>query len=288
MPELPEVETIRQELFRVLKGKKFRAVEVRNPKTVGFSVKKFEQSIVGEKVIDIVRQAKLINIKLTGEKNIVIHLKMTGQLLYQDKNGKLFGGGHPDEKYLLETPGKFTQVIFSFSDNSKLYFNDIRKFGWIKLLKDEKYKEFIEQHKFGPEPLGENFTLDWFENALKTKSQKIKPLLMDQKFIVGVGNIYAAEALFMSGIDPHRPAKSLKLPEIKKLFQNIKKVLTDAIKLGGTSANTYVDIYGKKGNFVPKLKVYGRGGEPCKKCRTKLKNIKLAQRGTVYCPRCQK
>ena len=288
MPELPEVETIRQELLSVIKAKKIKSVEVKTPKIVGSKVKQFISGATGEKIINITRRAKLLVFKITQNKNILVHLKMAGQLLYQDKNGKLFAGGHPDEKYLLETPGKFTQVTFIFSDNSVLYFNDIRKFGWLKLLKDKELEVFLEQHKFGPEPLDKEFTLAWFIESLKNKPQKIKPLLMDQKFIAGIGNIYAAESLHLSGIDPRRQAKTLKPGEIKKLFQNIKKVLADAIKYGGTSTNTYVDIYGKKGNFVPRLKVYGRGGEACKKCKTKLKNIKLAQRGTVYCPKCQK
>ena len=287
MPELPEVETIRQELF-VIKGKKIKEVKVNNPKTVDNKVKKFIRETTNQKIIDITRRAKLLIVKLTADKNLLIHLKMTGQLLYEDQKGKLFGGGHPDEKYLLETPGKFTQAVFSFSDNSKLYFNDIRKFGWIKLLSDTELEKEFEKQAYGPEPLGEEFTLDWFTENLKKKTTKIKQLLMDQKFISGIGNIYAAESLFAAGIDPTKPAGKIRADKIKSLFQSIKKVLTESIKSKGTSANTYVDIYGKKGNFVPKLKVYGRQGEPCKKCKTELKKIKMGQRSTVYCPKCQK
>ena len=274
MPELPEVETIRRQLFKVLKNKKIIDVEIKVPKMVRAPLLTFKKNVVGSKIFDIGRKAKLLIIGLSNGFSLLIHLKLTGQLIVKNEKDK---------------PEKYTHFIFYFSDGTKLFFNDLRKFGFINIIKTVNLEKQLEKEKFGPEPLEKGFTLKLFKNLLEQKKiSKIKPLLMDQTFIAGIGNIYAAEACFYAGIKPTRPAGSLKLEQIKKLHEGIKKILKEAIRKKGSSVNAYVDTHGRKGKYVPFLKVYDRKGEKCVRCGAKIKMIKLAGRGAYFCPKCQK
>lgn len=274
MPELPEVETIRRQLEKEIKGKKIIDVEIKVPKLVKAPLLTFKKAAAGSNIINFRRRAKLIIFDLSNSYSFLIHLKLTGQLITKNKEDK---------------PEKYTHVIFYFSDDTKLFFNDLRKFGYIKLIETKKLDKELEKEKFGPEPLSKEFTLELFKELLnKKKVSKIKPLLMDQTFIAGVGNLYAAEVCFYAGVRPTRPAGLIKQEETKKLYDGIKKILKEAIKRQGSSVDTYVDIHGKKGGYIPFLKVYGRKGEKCFRCGTKIQMVNLAGRGTYFCPKCQK
>lgn len=303
MPELPEVQTIVSELDEKISRKTVSAVEVFKYKSVRPMNKKFVSGIIGKKIIGVTRRAKMIIIELTGKKYLLIHLKMTGQLVYQSKTGKGVSGGHPipvpgkvkslmaypmsGEIKNVGLPGKFTRVAFDFKDGSKLFFNDIRRFGWIKLVDEKTYKE--ETGKYGLEPLSEDFTLKNFKEKIKRyPNRKIKQVLLDQTLIAGVGNIYADEAAFAAKVMPTRLAKSLTEKKIKDLHRAIPRILKLAVKMKGTSADTYITTSGEEGKMMKYLKVYGRPGQKCRGCKGNIHKMKIGGRGTHYCPDCQK
>jgi len=293
MPELPEVETIKNQLKEKIIGKTIKGVEVKLPKMIkGMEAKEFIAKVKGAKIKDISRRAKLLIISLSNGYSLLIHLKLTGQIIYCQK--------FPEGKNQ-----KYSHLIYYFSDGSVLSHNDLRQLGYVKLVKTANLPEFFLKEKFGPEPLEKDFTLEKFKEILgkkviqkmklernppKSRSagrRRIKPLLMDQSFIAGVGNVYANEVCFCAGVLPTREAGDFKDKEIKKLYQCLINILQEAIRLRGTSADTYVDLHGRKGKYLPKLKVYGREGKKCLNCQSKIKRIVLAGRGTFYCPRCQ-
>lgn len=286
MPELPEVQTVVNHLTKTIIGKVFSNSKIKVAKMVN---PRFKSKIKNQKVIRVSRRAKLIIISLKSNKHILIHLKMTGQLIFVDKKGRASGGGHPitTEGFDLARPNKFTHIILDFKDGSQLLFHDVRKFGWMKIV--DKFEVDKLLNHFGVEPLSRKFTLETFKNILKKRPNlKIKQLLLSQELIAGIGNIYADESLFDAKINPSRIAKTLKLDEIKKLRLSIIKKLKQAIKLGGTSVNTFVSSSGSRGKFVEKLKVYQRGGKKCLRCDSVLNKVKIGGRGTVFCTKCQK
>jgi len=271
MPELPEVETIKRQLNRKIKGKKIKTVEVRLPRFVKYPLKRFKQFVAQAKITSISRRAKLLIIELSNEYCLIIHLKLTGQLIF---NGQ---------------PTKHTHLIYHFTDGSQLIHNDLIKFGFVKVIPKKELTDFFRKEKFGPEPLTKKFTLELFKKILsQRKNSKIKPLLMDQKFVAGIGNLYADEILFLAKVLPTRKVSTLRPEETKKIYQGIKNILPLAIKRHGSSFRNYVDAQGKKGNFVPLIKVYQRGNQPCFKCQTKIKKIKIGARSAHFCPKCQK
>ena len=266
MPELPEVETIKRELERAVLGKKISGVYVHNPAVIRQpQPAKFKKGLTGSKIQAIKRQAKVLIFELSNGKSLVIHLKMTGQLVYPGS-------------------GKKARVIFHFSDGSSMDFNDQRLFAELRLLDDWRNLKFIKG--LGPEPFA--LTPGEFNKMLLAKKAKIKPLLMDQAFISGIGNLYAAEALFRARIHPQRSASSLTEKEKEKLFKEIKDTLEEAIKCQGSSVDQYVQLNGEPGGYVKYHKVYDRAGKPCLVCKTPIKRIALSGRGTYFCPKCQK
>jgi len=271
MPELPEIETIKRQLNKEIKGKKIKKVEVYFPKLVKYPLKKFKDLVKGVKINNISRRAKLLIIELSNNYCLVIHLKLSGQIILNGQKNKQ------------------THLIYYFADGMKLLHNDLRKFGFVKIVSKDKLADFFVKEKFGPEPLFRKFTLELFRKILlKRKKSKIKLLLMDQKFIAGIGNIYSDEILFFARVLPERRVKTLKNTEIKRIFQKIKKILPEAIKRHGTSSRDYFDAYGKKGNYVSLLKVYQRKDKPCLLCKTKIKRIKMGGRSAHFCSKCQK
>lgn len=286
MPELPEVETIRLELQNLIQGKKIKSVTINLAKQVKGDRKEFLKVVTGAKVVAIQRRAKIIIFDLNNGWHLIFHLKLTGQLIYRSKNGKVSGGGHPIQQDLRNLPNKYSHVIFNFTDGSRLFFNDLRQFGWVKVVDDKELQKMDTE--FGPEPLDKKFTLKYFSDFLARRSTAIKPLLMEQRFIAGLGNIYAQEVCFCAGISPQRSANKIKLAEIKKLYNCIKKILRFAIKKKGTSTENYIDAFGREGKMENFLKVYGRAGRPCQRCKAVLKSIKQGQRTTIFCPKCQK
>ena len=269
MPELPEVETIRSQLENKIKGKIIKNIKVIDPRMINLPPKKFIFQIKGARIKHIRRRAKLLIIDLSNNYSLLIHLKLSGFLIYNQE------------------PDKYTNVVFEFNNNKKLLYKDFRKFGYMKLLKTSAIDKI--EKKFGPEPLDKNFTLEKFKKILqKRKRAKIKPLLMNQEFLAGIGNIYSQEACFYAKVDPARKVGTLNDNEIKNIYNGLKKIMSQAIKVRGASIDTYRDTAGQKGDFGTKLKVYGRVGQKCFRCGGKIKAIKLSGRTTYFCPKCQK
>ncbi|MFA6476585.1 MAG: bifunctional DNA-formamidopyrimidine glycosylase/DNA-(apurinic or apyrimidinic site) lyase [Candidatus Paceibacterota bacterium] len=283
MPELPEVETLKRELNKALIGLKLKDSRILWAKAVSpLSPDEFLKQIKGKRIKEVRRRAKMLFIDLEGELALAVHLKMTGQLIYKN-----IAGGHPDGEMLEKQPSKYTRIIFEFTDKSKLYFNDLRKFGWVKLVGDEQMGKLIEN--LGPEPLSPVFTPSLLGEIFKKyKNRTIKQILLDQTLIAGIGNIYADEACFLSNLLPTKKSSSLKPTQIKILRDNIIKVLKLSIQKKGTSSRNYRRSDGTRGGFVPHLNVYGRAGLACKVCDRPIKKIKHNGRGTHFCLKCQK
>ena len=283
MPELPEVETIRLGLQKKIVGLKIKKVEVLSPKSFLGNPKKVQ----GKNILKIWRKAKILGIDL-GNLSLLIHLKMTGQLIYDD--GKRFIGGHPTQDMVGPLPNKSTRVIFTFNNGSKLYFNDQRRFGWIRVIRGKGEGESGKLFdKLGPEPLEKEFTWEILKkNLLRHKSMPIKVALLDQSVVSGIGNIYANEVCFNAGLDPRIRVGDLGDKEFKKLQKGVIRVIKEGIKHGGSSRAHFVDPEGHKGYFLDYAKVYWRDKKPCKACGEIIQKFQLRGRGTYYCPSCQK
>jgi formamidopyrimidine-DNA glycosylase len=285
MPELPEVETIKLSLEKKVIGLTITNLEVLNPK----SFQGYPQKTIGQIIIKVWRRAKNLGIDLSNGTTLLIHLKMSGQLILEGE--KRFVGGHPTKDMLATLPNNSTRVVFILSDNSKLYFNDQRKFGWIKQLKTAE-TDFLKGEVFknlGPEPLEKDFTKEILKtNLLKHKNTPIKIALLDQSVVSGVGNIYANEGCFNAGIDPRKKVSTLTEEEFEKIYHGTIKALSDGVKYGGSTKTHFVDSDGKKGLFLEYANLYSREDKPCKKCKTKIEKFKLGGRGTYLCPKCQK
>jgi len=266
VPELPEVETIKRELEKKILGKEIVNIKVNREKVIKEpGAEAFRKGIIGETVKRIIRRGKALIIELRGDKFLIIHLRITGWLLY----------GGEDEK---------ARIVFGFSDGNFLNYMDQRLLGELKLREAYCDLKFIKE--LGPEAL--EISLSEFKEILKSRKTKIKVLLMDQHLISGIGNIYAQEALFLASIDPRRLANSLKGSEISLLHEKMVSVLKEAIKHKGSSVDSYRGIEGARGGMEKRLKVYGRKNESCLRCNTSIKKIALGGRGTCFCPHCQK
>ncbi len=285
MPELPEVETIVNDLAKTINGKIIRGIKIIDNKVINVKPSLFIKTLKGEKIVKVRRRGKLVIIKLK-KVYLVIHLKMTGQLVFVS-NKSIIAGGHTIKNIGRSLPNKYTRFILEFNNKNCLYFNDQRRFGWVRLLNQDELDDTL--NKLGVEPLSKEFDFIKLNLILKNKKKSfVKQALLDQKIIAGIGNIYADESLFAANIKPTRRVGDLKSFEIKKLSQVIKEKLKLAIKNRGTTFNNYVDTGGNKGNFSRFLKVYGRTGKKCKKCESIILKIKLGGRGTHYCEKCQK
>jgi len=263
MPELPEVETVRRDIQPFVKGRIIKNIEIIDPRNIKkIHPEILKKRLIGQKILDVSRRAKYLLFKLASGNYFTVHLGMTGRLLF--------------------APDGYVKVIFHLSGDKALYFSDARLFGKIRFF--EGYPDL----KLGPEPLENEFTKEQFREMLKTRKSPIKNLLLDQKFIAGIGNIYSIESLFRAGIHPQKRANKLSAEEAGKLYHEIKKVLLESLGHRGTSDSWFLDAHGKKGGFQLRLKVYGRKDEPCFKCKAPIKRIVMGQRGTYFCPRCQK
>jgi len=290
MPELPEVETIRRDLAKKVLNKKIKSLEILKTASIKSSVPEFKRVLLNSHFKEIDRIGKLLIFVLPKDKFLLCHLKMTGQLIYSDRTSLVAGGHSLGGKNLNDQvggtlPNKATRVVINFADKSHLFFNDQRRFGYLKIVDGIELEKIKET--YGIEPLQANFTFPSFIKALK-RSKNIKAVLLDQSLIAGIGNIYADEALFDAQLNPSRQALSLSPIEGRRLFSSIKKLIAKAISERGTTFNSYRDGAGGYGNFVKFLKVYGRKDERCPRCKGRIKKIKLAGRGTHYCPNCQK
>jgi formamidopyrimidine-DNA glycosylase len=305
MPELPEVETVVNELRPKLKNKKIKQVRVMLPKMVAVgpatlsNLRKptekvsedFSKTLKGKTISGISRRAKMIIIDLQGKLAILVHLKMTGQLIFfgtkeLDKQIRLLNS---EKSALVRLPTKSTHVIFEFTDGSRLFYNDFRQFGYLKLVTDKELSQVSELQGYGPEPLDKKFTYQEFEKLLiKRRNAPIKPWLMDPTIIAGIGNIYSDEILFYAKVRPDRTVKSLNPKEKVLVFNGIKKVLSDAVRLRGSSVGDFIRPSGDWGTYGKAHMVYGRDGEKCKVCGNMIKSMKFNGRTGSYCPKCQK
>ena len=326
MPELPEVETVRIGLAELLPGKVVKDVWHDWAKSFPNPPADVARFLLSSKILGVRRRAKVLIIDLSSDYSLVIHLKMTGQLVFVDKPQKQtlntnietlnksqisnkkapnslgfrnsdldigeagrFAGGHPSKSLVGKLPDKSTRVVIEFKDGSKLFFNDQRKFGWMRLLPTIEIPEIDFFKTVGPEPLEDDFTVDRFiERVQKRKNSPIKAVLLDQTVLAGVGNIYADESLWAAKIHPATPVARVPRTKLVALYNGLRDVLRLSIEKGGSTDCNYVDARGKKGSYLTFAQVFRKQGQPCPRCGTPIEKIRVAGRGTHICPRCQK
>ena len=287
MPELPEVETVVRGLNRLILKKKIMQVKHDWPKSFPNLEKDVNDFMIGAEISKVQRRGKAIIIKLNNGWALVTHLRMTGQMVYRGEEN--WGAGHPNDDFLNDLPNKSTRVEIDFEDQTKLFFNDQRKFGYMKLLPEPEIEELSFFQKLGPEPLEDNFTVEIFkERLLKKKNSLVKPTILDQSVIAGVGNIYADEALWRAKIHPETRIKDFSNIDFKNLHESIRFVMNKSIEKGGSTDRNYVNADGSRGNYLEYAAVYHKNGQPCKRCETEISKIRVGGRGTHFCENCQK
>lgn len=266
-----------------------KKIDILNAKTFQGDFKK----VINQKIINVWRKGKGLGIDLENGYSILFHLKMSGQVILKENNTKneekRFVGGHPTHDMLSDLPNKSTRVIFELTNDLIMFFNDQRKFGWIKILDIQELTLDKFLNNLGPEPLDKGFSWQQLrQNLLKHKKTPVKVALLDQSVVSGVGNIYACEACFRAQINPTIKVIQMDDSQFRKLHQAVIQSLQDGIKYGGSTKTHFVDSDGKKGLFLDYAKVYNRDKKPCLICGTEIKKIKLGGRGTFYCSECQK
>jgi len=287
MPELPEVETIRLGLKGLLPGRQITTVDFDWPKSFPNAPADVKRFLIGAQVLEVKRRAKVLIIDLSSQYSLVVHLKMTGQLVFRSP-GVQFGAGHPSESLIHELPDRSTRVTLTFKDGSQLFFNDQRKFGWVRLMPTIEVMELDFFKKVGPEPLGEDFDGKLlFERLQRRKNTSIKAAILDQTVLAGVGNIYADESLWGAKIHPARLVRDLKPAQVNKLYNELVYVLRMAIQKGGSTDKNYVNAEGKRGSYLSFARVFRREGQTCPRCGTIIEKTRVAGRGTHFCPHCQ-
>lgn len=286
MPELPEVETVRRGLHELIIGREVSEVWHDTPKGFPNSEADVNQFFIGASITDVRRRAKVLLIDLSSQYTVVIHLKMTGQMVF--RGDAVFGAGHPNDSLIGELPDRSTRVVVTFADGSKLFFNDQRKFGWMKLIPTLEVPNIDFMKKVGPEPLEADFTAHEFEERFKRRAKtSIKAALLDQTVVAGVGNIYADEALWGAKIHPKRLVGSVTADEFALLYTELRSVMNLAIEKGGSTDKNYVNAEGKRGSYMDFARVFRREGKACPRCGETIVKFKAAGRGTHICPNCQ-
>lgn len=289
MPELPEVETVRLGLSTFLPGRTVARVDANWEKSFPNSESDVQQFLIGATVTAIARRAKVLLIEFDTKYTLVVHLKMTGQLVFRGQGGEHFGAGHPNDSLIGQLPDRSTRVTLTFTDGSALFFNDQRKFGWMRLLPTAEVPQIDFFQKVGPEPLSADFTWTVLRDRLRRRANtSIKAALLDQTVIAGIGNIYADESLWGAKIHPQTLVKNLSDARIKRLYEAMVAVLKLAIEKGGSTDRNYVNAEGKRGSYLTFASVFRREGQPCPRCGTTIIKTKVAGRGTHLCPHCQK
>lgn len=287
MPELPEVETVRRGLQSLIVGKKVASAYTDNAKSFPNAPADVQRFLMGASVVAVRRRAKVLLIDLSSGYSLMIHLKMTGQLVYVDDHAR-FGAGHPNASLVQSLPDKSTRVTLTFADGSYLYFNDQRKFGWMKLLPTIEIPNINFMQKVGPEPLEADFTAEEFTQRFTRRAKtSIKAALLDQTVVAGVGNIYADESLWGAKIHPLRRVETITPAEFKKLYTELRVVMSLAIEKGGSTDKNYVNAEGKQGSYMNFARVFRREGQACPRCGTTIVKFKVTGRGTHICPHCQ-
>jgi formamidopyrimidine-DNA glycosylase len=287
MPELPEVETVRRGLHELIIGRVVAAVSHDTAKSFPNAAEDVNEFLIGATVRDVRRRAKVLLIDLSTDYTLVIHLKMTGQLVFRGADA-VFGAGHPNDSLIGELPDRSTRVTLTFKDGSNLYFNDQRKFGWIKLIPTLEVPNIDFMKKVGPEPLEADFTAEQFAERFKRRARSpIKAALLDQTVIAGVGNIYADESLWGAKIHPKQLTGTLTNDDFARLYTELRSVMNLAIEKGGSTDKNYVNAEGKRGSYMDFARVFRREGKECPRCGTTIVKFKAAGRGTHICPHCQ-
>lgn len=286
MPELPEVETVRRGLHELIIGKTVATEQHDTEKGFPNATTDVAEFLIGATITDVRRRAKVLMIDLSTDYSLLIHLKMTGQLVFV---GDIrFGAGHPNDSLVNDLPDKSTRVSLEFTDGTKLFFNDQRKFGWMRLLPTIEIPNIDFMRKVGPEPLSNEFTTqDFIQRLARRPKTNIKAALLDQSVIAGVGNIYADESLWGAKIHPKRLVSSLSEQEMNTLYHEMRSVMNLAVEKGGSSNSTYVNAEGKKGSYMDFARVFRREGLACPRCGTTIEKLRVAGRGTHICPVCQ-
>ena len=289
MPELPEVEVVKRSLTSKIQKLVVERITVKDEKLRYRINKKKLKILLGLKIVKILRRSKFLLFIFEKKTVMLVHLGMTGKFFFLNKNAKKFKTSfyyNIDES----KDNKHDRVIFSLSKKQKLIYNDVRKFGFIKILDKRQLQYNLHLKNLGPEPLGNSFDFKYFKNYLINRNRTIKDILMDQKFVSGLGNIYVNEVLFLSKVKPTKKTYLIKNKEIHKIIKNTKKTLKKAISLGGSSLKDFSSSDGKKGEFQQYFYVYGRKGENClnRNCNKKIIKTIIGNRATFYCPKCQK
>jgi formamidopyrimidine-DNA glycosylase len=286
MPELPEVETIKRGLSKLIINKKIKAVSYDCQKSFPNSNHELEVFVIDSSIISVHRRAKVLLIELSSGYTLMTHLKMTGQLVFRGE--QRFGAGHPNDSLIGELPDKSTRVEITFYDDSRLFFNDQRKFGWIKIMPTHEVQQADFIKKLGPEPLLDEFTPDIFINRIRRRSNTvIKAAILDQSVLAGVGNIYADESLWGAKIHPATRVKDVSDAELNCLYEEIRFILGLSIEKGGSTDKNYVNAEGKRGSYIDFARVFRKEGSPCSRCGTIISKTRVAQRGTHVCSTCQ-
>jgi formamidopyrimidine-DNA glycosylase len=287
MPELPEVETVRRGLAELIIGKTIASAKSDTPKSFPNTDTDVKQFLLGAEVTAVRRRAKVLMIDLSTDYSLVIHLKMTGQLVFVSESER-FGAGHPNDSLVNGLPDKSTRVTLGFTDASQLFFNDQRKFGWVKLMPTSEIPNLAFMKKVGPEPLAADFTAEQFAERFTRRGRtNIKAALLDQSVVAGVGNIYADESLWGAKIHPKRLTASITPAEFEALYTDLREVMNLSIEKGGSSNRNYVNAEGKRGSYMDFARVFRREGLPCPRCGTTIEKLRVAGRGTHICPYCQ-
>ncbi|KRM83948.1 formamidopyrimidine-DNA glycosylase [Limosilactobacillus coleohominis DSM 14060] len=272
MPEMPEVETVRRGLNEIADGQQIIGIDVNYGKTIENDVEEFREALVGQTIEHVDRRGKYLLFRFSNHLTMISHLRMEGSYFKQKT-------GTPVDKH--------THVIFHFKNGTDLCYRDTRKFGRMRLVTTGEEMNYGGLRTIGPEPTEQDFKLDYFERILHKSRGKIKPFLLNQSHVAGLGNIYCDEVLWMSKINPEQAANTLTHEQAKTLRENIIKEIATATEHKGTTVHTYKNAFGDAGGFQDYLKAYDHGGEKCPRCGTKMVKIKVAQRGTTYCPHCQ-
>jgi len=286
MPELPEVETVRRGLTNLIIGKVVKSETHDTEKGFPNTPQDVKQFLIGASIVDVRRRAKVLMIDLSTGYSLLIHLKMTGQLVFVGETR--FGAGHPNDSLVNELPDKSTRVTLDFEDGTKLFFNDQRKFGWVRLLPTAEIPNIPFMQKVGPEPLSADFTAkDFIQRLARRPKTNIKAALLDQSVVAGIGNIYADESLWGAKIHPTRLVSLLTEAEMTLLYTEMRAVMNLAVEKGGSSNSTYVNAEGKKGSYMDFARVFRREGLECPRCGSIIEKSRVAGRGTHTCPVCQ-
>jgi formamidopyrimidine-DNA glycosylase len=290
VPELPEVETVRRGLEQLVVGRRIATFEIWEPKSFQVAEGGWADSVgrylEGARVVAARRRAKVLILDLDTDYSLVGHLKMTGQMVV--RGAENWAGGHPNDSFLAQLPDRSTRLAFGFDDGSQLFFNDQRKFGWIRLMPTAAVESLPFIAKLGPEPFNPADFPEFRRRIDHHQRTIIKAALLNQEIVAGIGNIYADETLWAARVNPSRPVSEVSARKLRELFTAAGQVMQLSIDLGGSTDRNYVDAEGNRGNYLSFAHVFRREGQPCDRCGTTIVKIRVAGRGTHFCPRCQR